>query len=275
MSTFSSPMTTSQIEAFHTNGYHIADALIPDDLIARLMEEAAVICRGERGRVDGLPESVHGDSEAETLQRVLAIHFPHKVSELYTEFLVYPPISDILTHLIGPNVKCMQSLLFIKPPGMPGQAWHQDEIPIPTRDRSLTAAWVALDDTTVENGCLWILPGSNRPGILYERLPHNDPRYDGTPQATRIPYSEEDACPVEISRGSVLFFNGYLLHRSLNNVTAGQYRRNLVLHYMSAESFLRWRGADDYRDIVIVAGSDPYDYKGTVDESRAFVRKRD
>ena len=72
----------------------------------------------------------------------------------------------------------------------------------------------------------------------------------------------------------MLFFNGYPLHRSLNNVTAGQYRRNLVIHYMSAESFLPWRGVDDYRDIVIVAGSDPYDYKGTVDESRAFVRKK-
>ena len=64
--------------------------------------------------------------------------------------------------MIGPNVKAMQSMLFIKAEGKPGQAWHQDEYYIPTRDRSLTAAWIALDDATVENGCLWVLPGSHR-----------------------------------------------------------------------------------------------------------------
>ena len=54
-------------------------------------------------------------------------------------------------------------MLFIKSEGKPGQAWHQDEFFIPTRDRSLTAVWIALDDATVENGCLWVLPGSHRP----------------------------------------------------------------------------------------------------------------
>ncbi|HEV8556570.1 MAG TPA: phytanoyl-CoA dioxygenase family protein [Actinophytocola sp.] len=42
----------------------------------------------------------------------------------------------------------MQSMLFIKSAGKPGQAWHQDEAHIPTRDRSLTAVWIALDDAT-------------------------------------------------------------------------------------------------------------------------------
>jgi ectoine hydroxylase-related dioxygenase (phytanoyl-CoA dioxygenase family) len=54
----------------------------------------------------------------------------------------------VLTDIIGPNVKMMQSMLFIKASGQPGQAWHQDEAHIPTRDRSLTAAWLALDDAT-------------------------------------------------------------------------------------------------------------------------------
>jgi hypothetical protein len=40
---------------------------------------------------------------------------------------------DALTKVIGPNVKSMQTMLFIKSEGMPGQAWHQDEHFIPTR----------------------------------------------------------------------------------------------------------------------------------------------
>jgi hypothetical protein len=54
--------------------------------------------------------------------------------------LAHPVIVDVLTKIISPNVKCMQSMLFIKAAGKPGQAWHQDEDFIPTRDRSLTGS---------------------------------------------------------------------------------------------------------------------------------------
>lgn len=260
------------LSTYKKSGYHIASKIIPEDLIDRLCREGALICRGERGVVPGLPSEMWRLSDEEAFRRVLAIHFPHHLSALYTEFLAYPAITEILTTLIGPDVKCMQSILFIKPPGMPGQAWHQDEIPIPTKDRSLTGVWVALDDATVDNGCLWVVPGSHTPGILYERLPHDDPRYDGTPQATGMPYAEEDAVPVEIEKGSVLFFNGYLLHRSLPNVTTDQWRRTLVMHYMSAASTLTWGGMQDYRDIVMVAGQDPHSSKGITRYHRPYLR---
>ena len=67
-------------------------------------------------------------------------------------YLALPAIVDVLTKVIGPNVKCMQSMLFVNGSGKPGQAWHQDEVYIPTRDRWLTGAWIAMDDATVENG---------------------------------------------------------------------------------------------------------------------------
>ncbi len=266
-------MQNADLIAYNKTGYHIARNLINPDLINRLCREGALVCRGERGVVPGLTPDLRMLSDEEVFQRILAIHFPHHLSALYTNFLSHPVIVDILTHLIGPHVKCMQSILFIKPPGMPGQAWHQDEIPIPTQDRSLTGVWVALDDTTTENGCMWVIPGSNRTGILYERRPHDDPRYDGTPQATGMPYAEDDAVPVEIEKGSVLFFNGYLLHRSLPNVTADQWRRTLVMHYMSAKSVLTWSGMQDYRDVVLVAGKGPYAHKGITRHYRPYLRR--
>lgn len=51
------------------------------------------------------------------------------------EALAHPRIADVLREIVGPNVKCMQSILFLKSAGKPGQAWHQDEHYIPTRDR--------------------------------------------------------------------------------------------------------------------------------------------
>jgi ectoine hydroxylase-related dioxygenase (phytanoyl-CoA dioxygenase family) len=189
-------------------------------------------------------------------------------------------IVDVLTKVIGPNVKSMQSMLFVKSSGKPGQAWHQDEDFIPTRDRSLIGAWMALDDATVENGTLWLLPGSQRPGVLWPQEQQNDERFDCTSESYGFPYREEDAIPVNVKAGAIVFFNGYLLHRSLPNQAKSGYRRVLVNHYMSAESLLPWHGFEegtriaiaDYRDIVMVAGQDPYGYKGTVDSAKPSVR---
>jgi ectoine hydroxylase-related dioxygenase (phytanoyl-CoA dioxygenase family) len=194
--------------------------------------------------------------------------------------LAHPAIVEVLTGVIGPNVKCMQSMLFIKASGKPGQAWHQDEFFIPTRDRSLTGAWMALDDATVENGCLWVLPGSHRHGLIWPQHKHGDPRFDCTGEAMEFPYSDDDAVPVEVKKGSIIFFNGYLLHRSLPNYAPSGFRRSLVNHYMSAESLLPWQGFEpgtpiataDYRDIVMVAGRDPYAWKGTEERAGAHVR---
>jgi phytanoyl-CoA hydroxylase len=109
-------------------------------------------------------------TDAEVLRKYLAIHFPHKLSPLIARSLSHPGIVEILRRIISPNVKCMQSMLFVKGPGKPGQSWHQDEYYIPTRDRSLGAAWIAIDDATIENGCLWIIPGSHQ-SIGYLRDP--------------------------------------------------------------------------------------------------------
>jgi phytanoyl-CoA hydroxylase len=131
-----------------------------------------------------------------------ASHFPHKISALFRDIVRAPSIVDALTGVIGPNVKMMQSMLFIKAEGKPGQAWHQDETHIPTRDRSLTAAWIALDDATVENGCLWVIPGSHRRGVLYPVRDQPDSRFDCTQEAYRFGYREADAVPVELFAGA-------------------------------------------------------------------------
>jgi phytanoyl-CoA hydroxylase len=77
-----------------------------------------------------------------------------------------------------------------------------------------------------------------------------------------------------------VIFNGYLLHRSLENSGRHGYRRAVAIHYMSAESLLPWRAPKegewmamtDYRDVVLVARQDPYAYKGTADLSVTHTR---
>ncbi len=280
MQTLTTAITHEQADFFAAQGYLVVpDALSPTE-IEELRADATRICRGETDEVRGVIPARAEESDADVLRRYLCIHFPHKISEVMYRYLAHPAIVDVLTKIIGPDVKCMQSMLFIKAAGKPGQAWHQDEIFIPTRDRSLTGAWIAMDDATVENGCLWVIPGSHKHGVLWPQDAHGDPRFDCTSESFGFPYTNDDSIPVEVKAGSIVFFNGYLLHRSMPNYASTGYRRVLVNHYMSAQSLLPWhnpRGTEymataDMRDIVLIAGKDPYAYKGTENLSLAHVR---
>ncbi|WP_421724740.1 phytanoyl-CoA dioxygenase family protein [Bauldia sp.] len=271
---------------YQRDGFAVVPDAVDAETIAKTTAEAARLCR-EHGADLPLSHRREGATAAATdvadldddalLTRFLAIHFPHKLSALFRDMLGHPATVEALRAAIGPNVKCMQSMLFIKSPGAPGQAWHQDEAFIPTRDRSLTGAWLAIDDATVDNGCLWVIPGSHRRGVIYPMQPHGSDEWDPTPGAYGFPEDEGSAQPLEAPSGSLVVFNGYLLHGSHKNRSGG-YRRALVNHYMSAESLLPWRQGgrvdvgDDFRDIVMVSGDDPYAYKGTEDLSKPYVR---
>jgi phytanoyl-CoA hydroxylase len=259
---------------YSTQGYLAVPDLVEPALVNRLLDETSAIVTGKRGNIPGV---IHNTDPQAALANVLAVHFPHKVSPLMLEMLSHPPIVEILNLLIGPDVKAMQSMLFIKNAGKPGQAWHQDEFYIPTRDRSLTGVWIALEDATIENGCMWMQPASHQPGILYPMGKHHDLRFDGNHETYDMPYDRESGVPIEVKAGGVVFFNGYILHRSLNNTTSGA-RRALVNHYMNARSLLPWshghppQPREDARDIVMISGKDPYAWRGHEDITMPFIR---
>ena len=269
-------MDEERLARFRRDGYLALEGLVAPEEVAAPRDETTRVCIDHRAKLSsGREHSPEGDPAAD----YLAIHFPHKLSETFFASLAHPNVVPVLTRLIGPNVKCMQSMLFIKHAGKPGQAWHQDEDFIPTRDRSLTAAWIALDDATVDNGCLWAIPGSHAPGVLWPLREHRNPEYDAIPESYDFPYGEIDAKPIEVPAGSVIFFNGYVLHKSLRNRRTDSFRRALVNHYMSAESLLPWwrpNGPNppthDNRDIVLVAGVDPYARKGIENVNQPYVR---
>jgi len=277
---FQPPMTKQGADFYRENGFLVLENALSTAEVEDLNREAIRICRNEKGEIEKMEPAKPNEGDMDVLRRTLCIHFPHKLSKIMHDVLAQKNVVDVLTSAVSPNIKCMQSMLFIKASGKPGQAWHQDEDYIPTRDRSLVGAWIALDDATIENGCLWIIPGSHKPGILWKQEWHGDKRFDCSKESKGFPYTTKDEVPVEVKKGSVVFFNGYTLHRSLPNNSQGAFRRSLVNHYMSAESFLPWQKPDevtsmamaDYRDIVMVAGVDPYPERGISSVAKASVR---
>lgn len=207
----------------------------------------------------------------------MAIHFPHKLSTDIKEVFGHSGVIEVLKDIVGPNLKAMQSMLFVKGPVKAGQAWHQDEYYIPTRDRSLVGVWIAIDDANLKNGCLWIIPGSHKSGYMMQRIPNIDTEFADVDTIDINTWNGEPI-PVEVKAGDVVFFNGYTLHSSRKNHTADCFRTALVNHYMSAESMLPWNqdgklaATEDLRDILMVSGFDPYAWKSTVDVNKPYLR---
>ena len=116
----------------------------------------------------------------------------------------------------------------------PGRGLHPDPRPLARRrvDRARRRH--------VDNGCLWVIPGSHRPGILWPLRQHANPEYDFAPESYRLPLSRRGRDSGRGGAGSIVFFHGYLLHKSLKNRRTAGFRRALVNHYMSAESLLPW-----------------------------------
>lgn len=271
-------MSAAMADFYRKNGYLVVPDLFTAAEIGAIKDETTHLFRGERGPIEGLLRVDPHMTDVEVLRQYLAVHFPHKLSPVIEKSLAHPGIVEVLTQIIGPNLKCMQSMLFVKGPGKPGQSWHQDEYYIPTRDRSLGAAWIALDDATVENGCLWIIPGSHQSGVVMRRVLGRNPEFAEPDTLDLAGHGEDRAIPVEVKAGSVVFFHGYLLHSSRRNKTRDCFRMALVNHYMSAESLLPWDHdgklppTDDLRDIVMVAGTDPYAWKGIVSANLPYLR---
>ena len=267
-------LSDNQVQFFIDNGYISVPNLIESDEIEELREDTVRIARG------GYPcEAVQpvsdNLSDDQVLANILCIHQPHFISPIMEKYVKHPELCGVLSQITAAHipfwdgsVKCMQSMLFVKPSGFQGQSWHQDEIYIPTRDRSLIGGWIAMDDATVENGCLWVIPGSHQMGYLYSQKPHGNPEEFDAADLESYGFDETLEVPIEVKTGTVVFFNGYLLHRSRKN--RGQtYRRVLVNHYCNAWSLLPWSVKDgespataDRRSVIPVSGIDPYAWKG-------------
>ena len=278
-------LSEKQLQDWLEDGYLVVPDLLSTDELDELKQETVAISRGKypSENLQPLPEHI---ADTEAIANILAIQHPHLISPVIVKYVKHPKIAGALSQIVGAHlpwwdgsVKCMQTMLFVKPPEFQGQAWHQDELYIQTRDRSLTGVWIAIDDANVENGCLRVIPGSHQKGYLYpQRDPGSPDEFDNDKMS--YGFDESPAIPVVVKAGSVVFFQGYLLHCSLKN-RSDRYRRALVIHCMNGWSMLPWSNPDlpvpstgDRRAIIPVAGIDPYAWKGIAEHHRTpFLRR--
>jgi phytanoyl-CoA hydroxylase len=227
----------SRSDQYQREGFTVVEGLLPAELIESLRNRITDIGGGRvpefpAGDIDFEP----GDNGHEWSSAVRKINRCAENDTVFRNAASNFRILDIVESLIGGDIKLFGSQCFMKPPGGIEKPYHQDSAYFTIEPMSLVTCWIALDDVTVENGCMWVIPGSHR-GELYD---HSQPWDVGGRVDMQVPDDKIDrSCetPITMSAGSCSFHHSMLLHRSGPNQTEG-HRRGLAVHYMSSQS--RW-----------------------------------
>ncbi|MFT5202013.1 MAG: phytanoyl-CoA hydroxylase [Candidatus Aldehydirespiratoraceae bacterium] len=114
-------------------------------------------------------------------------------------------------------------------------AWHQDMAYWPdTPDTRTATTWLAIDDSTIDNGCMRFVPGTNHEGSLRPHVPQFGERGESHALGTDL-LATDDAQNVPILRGDVTVHNERVMHGSGGNMTDG-FRRAYILAFRSEET---------------------------------------
>ncbi len=144
-------------------------------------------------------------------------HAMHDLDPVFERFTRDPKLAAVARDLGLAQPQVWQSMYIFKQPGIGGEVrWHQDATFFDSTPISVTTFWFALEDATVENGCLWAEPGGHR-GPLRERFLRDGDRItmeklDATPWP-----DNSTAVPIEAAAGTLVCFNGLLPHYSAPN----------------------------------------------------------
>ncbi len=161
----------------------------------------------------------------------------------------HPDVVAMVEQLIGSGVSVFFSQVFMKPPEVGGpKPVHQDNFYFGPDDQDATlTVWIALDNATVENGCLYYGDGSNLREVLDHFAPEDEPFNLQVPEGIMEQF---EMTPAPVPSGGISFHHGNTLHQSSNN-TSQRPRRAVAFHYLRNDAKLVQPGLPYDLDIVV------------------------
>lgn len=203
----------SLVEPFDRDGYAIARKVLDADL----MSEA-------RDHVEWL-QGRHPDLRGEELSHELVAGDP-----FWLRLVSDPRLLDLAAAFIGPDIALFASHYICKP-AFSGQAvlWHQDSAYWPLDPMEVVTVWLAVDKSTVRNGCLRVVPGSHREPTYSHRDRGDLDNVLGSEASVDV--DESAAVNLELDPGDVEIHHPNILHGSLAN-TSAERRCGLTIRYI-------------------------------------------
>lgn len=162
-------------------------------------------------------------------------HALHELDPVFSEFSRSRPIRELIADLKIEDPLLLQSMYIFKQPKIGGEvSCHQDSTFLYNEPIDIAGLWFALEDATVNNGCLWAIPGGHTVGLKsrWLRAPEGGMCFETLDER---PWSEELLRPLEVSKGTLILLHGLLPHKSLAN-RSEKSRHAYTLHVIGGRS---------------------------------------
>jgi phytanoyl-CoA hydroxylase len=232
-------LTPEERAAWNKNGYFVRHGIFTkaeNDLLSQVADAIAL------GKIPFPDHRIFqnalvrdGKVEASGIHAMHSIHQMNLYSPEFLERTRDPRLTDPVVDLIGLNILGLNNLYIWKPPKIGlGFPWHQDRwyFNRQYKTEKTVGTWTAIDASDVDNGCLYVIPGSHKDGVLdHEDLEGSQQNEFKSARGAK----DEDGVAVEVPPGSVIFFDNRLLHKSTDNHSL-RFRRCNVAHYISGNA---------------------------------------
>ena len=159
-------------------------------------------------------------------------HALHDLDPIFDRFSRNHRVKELAQAIGLEKPLLVQSMYIFKQPNIGGEVTcHQDSTFIYTEPIDIAGLWFALEDATIENGCLWAIPGGHLQGLKSRWRRTKEGRMEFETYNSE-PWPENELVPLEVSKGSLILLHGLLPHRSFEN-RSPRSRHAYTLHLIS------------------------------------------
>ncbi|XP_006651733.1 phytanoyl-CoA dioxygenase 1 [Oryza brachyantha] len=254
-------LTDEQLRFFDTNGYLVLESFSSAEDVKGMRDRMAELVDGFDGASANVfstkdhrqvknefffksaenisfffEEKAFGDDGCLKQAKELSInkvgHALHELDPVFKKFAFGANVSSVFSSLCYKRPAVIQSMYIFKQPGIGGEVVpHQDNTFLYTEPPSCTGLWLALEDATKVNGCLWAIPGSHKNGLKRRMIRDEHDTHFDHPSPN---YDPKEFVPLEVKSGDLVVIHGDLIHQSFENLSPVS-RHALSLHVIDTE----------------------------------------
>jgi ectoine hydroxylase-related dioxygenase (phytanoyl-CoA dioxygenase family) len=225
-------LTEAQVREFREQGLLLGPIVYTDRQADALRQRLMDVIEGRSTKKPEALRNMLGGNE----QVVIQVVNIWEADDLFREHIYNPDVCAMVSQLVGhPVLRVWHDQIQYKPPRVGGPtSWHQDHPYWPIiQPADLVSAWVALDDATVENGCMQMVPRSHLWGAHKGGTIGTDPEtFAPQPNLSLLPAGAVvTPVPCEVRKGQVMFHHCLTWHGSPPN-RSERGRPAIAVHYM-------------------------------------------
>ncbi|MFF0457820.1 phytanoyl-CoA dioxygenase family protein [Nocardia africana] len=248
-------MTRPQVVAYEQDGCLAPITVLTEEEVGRY-----------RALFDELVDAAELDGDNRPArERARTLYDTHRVHHWYYELATRPRILDAVESVIGPNLMIWMTNWFPKYPGDNTHiSWHQDGLYWTLQSPNVVTAWIALTESTEENGCLQVLPGSHN-----EQLPHTETYARDNAlsrgQEIAVDISGQEVRNFVLNPGQMSLHHVGLAHGSNKNVSRDSPRIGYAVRFASTDVVAKDKSDSDAQTAMLVRGHDEYGHFDLID----------